>query len=247
MSKHHLISTGIPKLDERLGGGILDNSTVVIAHQTGFRYTEFINWMMPIKTGREFYVVLVDYIRPVEELLHIAAVREFKGKEIKNEGGLISYDRLRIINCFSSEVDEKFLYNDHVQTLDEPFNVDKLFSMMRNVRENLPEDVWVIWVFWSLTDLSIVLSEDEITRFFRRVTRLHKQYNDLAFYLMNIDAHSKKFRAIISQLVDVLIDFKIEETEEKLRNYIQVVKSPFPTDTTKLYFDIDPDGNRIYY
>ncbi len=203
--------------------------------------------MMPIQTGREFFVVLVDYIRPVEELLYMAGLLEFKEEEVKNDRVFISFDRMRIINCFSSEANEKFMSDDKVFTLDDPFDVDKLFSIMRSVRENLPEDAWVIWVFWSLTDLSIGLSEEEITRFFRRVSRLHKRYNDLAFYLLNMDAHSPKFRALSAQLVDIIIDFKMEETEEKLRNYIQVVKSPLPTDSTKLYYEIDPNGNRIFY
>ncbi|MFB0563891.1 MAG: RAD55 family ATPase, partial [Candidatus Lokiarchaeia archaeon] len=244
MRKYDTISTGIPKLDEYLGGGIFTNSMVLISYQTGFRYTEFISWMMPVMTGREFFVILVDYIRPVEELLKMAGILEFKEEEVKNDKVYVSFDRMRIINCFSSDVNKKLDLGDKVLTLDDPFDVDKLFSMMRSVREKLPKDAWVIWVFWSLTDLSIGLSEEEIPRFFRRVSRLHKSYDDLAFYLLNMDAHNPKFLALIAQLVDVIINFKIEETEEKLRNYIQVVKSPLPVDTTKLYYDIDPNGKR---
>jgi len=183
---------------------------------------------------------------PVEDLYYTSGILEFKG-EVKNDRVFISIDRVRVINCFSSEVgNEKYLFDDKVYTLDEPFNTDKLFSVMRTARESLPENAWVVWVFLSLTDLAIGVSEPEIAKFFRRASRLHKQYGDLAFYLLNMDAHTKLL-AMISQLVDVIINFKIVETEEKLRNYIQVVKSPFPIDTKRLYYDVNTKGDIIYY
>nr|MDO8080444.1 hypothetical protein [Candidatus Freyarchaeota archaeon] len=233
-------------MDDSLGGGILSNSVVLIAHQTGFRQTDFVNWKLPVSSGKEFFVILVDYTMPVEDLYYTSGILEFKG-EVKNDRVFISIDRVRVINCFSSEVgNEKYLFDDKVYTLDEPFNTDKLFSVMRTARESLPENAWVVWVFLSLTDLAIGVSEPEIAKFFRRASRLHKQYGDLAFYLLNMDAHTKLL-AMISQLVDVIINFKIVETEEKLRNYIQVVKSPFPIDTKRLYYDVNTKGDIIYY
>jgi KaiC/GvpD/RAD55 family RecA-like ATPase len=221
---------------------------VLIAHQTGYRHTEFINWKLPVGSGKEFFAILVNYTRPVEDLYYTSGILEFKGEEVKNDKVFISMDRVSIINCFSSEDgNENYVFNDKVYTLDDPFDTDKLFSIMRTVRESLPENAWVVWVFFSLTDLSIGVSETEIARFFRRASRLHKQYGDLAFYLLNMDAHNPKFLAIISQLVDVIINFRMEENAEKIRNYTQVIKSPFPIDTKRLYYDIDPNGNIIYY
>ena len=62
-----------------------------------------------------------------------------------------------------------------------------------------------------------------------------------------MDAHSKRFLAVITQLMDIVINFKVEEAGEKLRRYIQVIKSPLPNDTTKLYYDVDADGKLIVY
>lgn len=220
---------------------------VVIAHQTGYRYAELLNWILPVGSKREFYVILVDYGRHIEDLYYKAGVFEFRGEEVKNDK-VFSIDRMRIINCFSSEDEnDKYLLNGKMYTLDEPFDTDKLFSIMRTVRESLPENAWVVWLFFSLTDLSIGVSEPEIARFFRRVSILHKQYGDLAFYLLNMDAHSPKFLAMIAERVDIIINFRIDETEKKLRNYLQVIKSPFLIDTKRLYYDIEPNGDYIYY
>ncbi|MEX2705893.1 MAG: RAD55 family ATPase [Candidatus Freyrarchaeum guaymaensis] len=248
MNKYTIISSGIPKLDDRLGGGFFSNSMVLVSYQTGTRFVEFLNWIMPVKSGKKFFVVLVDYYRPVDELLNIASVEGFSQE--KTEGGvyLLSFDRMRIINCFSSEATEReYLLSDKIYTVDEPFDTDRLFSVMRTVRKKIPEDLWVIWTFLTLTDLSVGVSEEEISRFIRRALRLHKQYGDIAFYLLNMDAHSKRFLAVINQLMDVVINFKVEEAGEKLRRYIQVIKSPLPNDTTKLYYDVDADGKLIVY
>ncbi len=248
MARYDLISTGIPKLDERLGGGILSNSIVLILHQINFRYWEFMNLNMPFLGKREFYVVIVDYVRPVDDFLYMATTFWRKGEETQNSKELISFDRIRIIDCFSSQpLSEGLSLRDKVYPLDEPFDTNRLLSLMRSVREDLPSSSWAIWIFETLTDLSMGIPEEEVARFYRRAIRFHKQYGDLAFYMLNMDAHETKFRAILSQLSDVIIHFKVEETGEKLRNYMQVIKAPFPFDTTKLYYDIESNGNIIYY
>jgi KaiC/GvpD/RAD55 family RecA-like ATPase len=237
----------MPKLDERLGGGILSNSMILIVHQTGYRYADFINRIMTAESEKEFFVILVDYVGSMESLYYKAGVFESKGEEVKDYK-VLSTDKVRIINCSSRELgNEKYLFNGKVYTLDDPFDTDKLFSIMRTVRESLPENAWVIWVFFSLTDLSIGVSEPEIAKFFRHASRLHKQYGDPAFYFLNMDAHNPMLLATISQMADFIINLRTEETEEKLRKYIQVIKSPFPIDTKRLYYDIDPDGDFIYY
>jgi len=246
--KYGLISTGIQKLDERLGGGILSNSIVLILHQTGFRQWEFINLSMPIASKREFYLIIVDYARPVEDLLFMATSSWRKGEGVQSSKEFINFDRIRIIDCFSGQPpNERLNLRKEVYTLDEPFDTDRLFSLMRSVRESLPLDSWAIWIFGSLTDLSMGVPEEEVARFYRRVIRFHKHYGDLAFYMLNMDAHETKFRAILSQLSDVIIQFKVEEAGEKLRNYMQVIKAQFPIDTTKLYYEIEPDSSIIYY
>jgi len=125
--------------------------------------------------------------------------------------------------------------------------LDYLYSTTRNIRDELGRKRWVVWIFSSLTDLSIGVPEEEIIRFSRRLFRLHKNYHDLAFYLLNMDAHSKRFLAVITQLMDIVINFKVEETESKLRNYLQVTKGVFLTDSTKLHYEVDERGKLILF
>ncbi|MEX2705891.1 MAG: hypothetical protein Q6352_011600 [Candidatus Freyrarchaeum guaymaensis] len=62
-----------------------------------------------------------------------------------------------------------------------------------------------------------------------------------------MDAHSRRFLAVITQLMDIVINFKTEETESKLRNYLQVTKGVFLTDSTKLYYEVDERGELIFF
>nr|MDO8080446.1 ATPase domain-containing protein [Candidatus Freyarchaeota archaeon] len=248
MDKLSMIKTVIPKLDERLGGGFLKNSVVLISRQTASRFTEFSNWNLLDFKGEKFLAVLIDYDRPVEEYINFALELQFKEEEVKNYIANSSLDNVKIINGFSNVFeDEKHLFEDKIHTLDESFNTDKLYSVMRTVREGVSKDTWVFWVFDSLTGLAIGISENELAKFFGRVIRLHKKYGDIAFYIVNMEAHTPQFLAIVTHLVDTVINFKVEETEERLKNYIQVVKSPLLIDTTKLYYEVHRDGSVIFY
>ncbi|MHA1580807.1 MAG: hypothetical protein ACTSUQ_14440 [Candidatus Freyarchaeota archaeon] len=62
-----------------------------------------------------------------------------------------------------------------------------------------------------------------------------------------MDAHNKRFLAVITQLMDVFVNFKVEETESKLRKYLKVTKGAFLTDSTKLYYEVDERGELIFF
>lgn len=248
MDKPSIIKTTLPKLNERLGGGFLDNSVCLISLQTATRFAEFANWNLIDIKDKKFFAVLIAYDKPVEDYINFAMELQFREEKNKNSIADASLNNVKIINGYSNVFeDENHLFEDVIYTLDEPFNTDKLYSVMRTVREAVSEDTWVFWDFDSLTGLAIGVPEDELTKFFGRVIRLHKKYGDMAFYGINMDAHTPKFLAIITHLVDTVINFKVEETGDKIKNYIQVVKSPLLPDTTKLYFEAHPDGSVIFY
>ncbi|WXG41622.1 MAG: hypothetical protein WED07_12810 [Candidatus Freyarchaeum deiterrae] len=248
MDKPLMIKTFLPKLNDRLGGGFLDNSVILLSLQAATRFIEFHNWNLIDIKDKKFFAIIIDYDIPAEEYIDFAMRLQSKEGEVNNLSASSSLNRWKIINGYSNVFeDENHLFKDLVHTLDEPFNTDKLYSIMRMARESVPEETWVFWDFNSLTDLAIGVPEDELTKFFVRVIRLHKKYGDMAFYFVNMDAHSSKFLATITHLVDTVINFKVEEEGEKIKNYMQVVKSPLLLDTTKLYYEAHPDGSIIFY
>jgi archaellum biogenesis ATPase FlaH len=248
MDKHPIIKTFLPKLNERLGGGFLDNSVILLSLQTATRFAEFHNWNLIDIKDKKFFAIIIDYDRPAEEYIDFAMKLKPKEGEVKNHTANSNLDRWKIINGYNNVFEDKnHLFEDIVHTLDEPFNTDKLYSIMRTARESVPEDTWVFWDFVSLTGLAVGVPEDELAKFFERAIRLHKKYGDMAFYFVNMEAHSPKFLAIITHLVDTVINFKVEEKEDQIKNYIQVIKSPLMHDTTKLYYEVKQDGSIIFY
>lgn len=243
MQNSKVLKTEITELDERLGGGIPSNSIVLLSFQTGTTFLEFTEWNI-YKQLEAPHIVLVSFTLPALEFVDRANVRSVVDSE---DAKSREEEFFTVIDCFTqeSETIKKIDYGSIYQ-VSYPFDTDKLYSTIKKVREGL-EKRKVVWVFNSLTGLSIGVSEEDLAKFCRRVFRLHKNHKDLAFYLLNMEAHSTKFFAIITQLVDIAINFKVEEKEDRLRNYLQVIKGVFPIDTKKLYYETNRDGKAIFY
>jgi KaiC/GvpD/RAD55 family RecA-like ATPase len=238
-----VIKTGIPELDERLGGGIPSNAVVLLSYQMGIAFHAFTSWHI-IRQMENYHIILVNFSSPVEEFITRSNIESvFDGENKGGEGEFFS-----LIDCFSQEGDTiKKVYGGSVYQVSNPFDIDNLYSTMRIIREELGKNKWVVWGFNTLTDLSIIVSEEELARFCRRLFRFHKGYNDLAFYLLNMEAQTENFIAIMNQMVDVSIYFKVEEKEDRLKNYVQIIKGFFPIDTKKLYYETKEEGKTIFY
>lgn len=243
MQKFREIKTGIPGLDERLGGGIPYNAVVLLSYQTGATFHAFASWGI-IKQMENYHIILVNFSSPVEEFINRSNIESAFDSENKAP----EREFFSLIDCFTQEGDTtKKVYGGIVYQVSNPFDIDKLYSTMRMVRGELGKNKWVIWGFNTLTDLSIVVSEEQLAKFCRRLFHFHKSYNDLAFYLLNMEAQTENFFAIMNQMVDVSIEFKVEEKEDRLKNYVQVVKGFFPIDTKKLYYETKEKGKSIFY
>jgi len=238
------ISTGIPALDERLGGGILSNSIVLLSIQTGVTLIQFTQWNVPKQMDNP-HIILVNFALPAVEFLERSNVKSIS----RDENTKVQRDNLfTLIDCFTEASDTvKKVDGGVIYQVQYPFDPNRLYSTMKQVREDLGENKSALWVFDSLTDMSIGVSEEELVKFCRRVFRFHKSFRDIAFYLLNWEAHEKKFRAIMNQLADVVIEFKVEEKQDKLKNYLQVIKGVFLIDTKKLYYEVEGSGETIFY
>jgi KaiC/GvpD/RAD55 family RecA-like ATPase len=239
-----VLKTAVPELDERLGGGIPSNAIVLLSFQTGITFLEFTDWTVT-KQMKNAHVILVNFSSPVGEIIDRSNVKSaFDSENIK----VHQEESFSLIDCYTQESETtKRVDGGKVYQIPGSFGADKLYSTMRKVREGLGKDKWVLWVFDTLTNMSIGVSEEEMAKFCRKVFRLHKSYNDLAFYLLNMGAHSKNFIATITQMADIAIDFKVEEKENRLKNYVQVIKGEGPINTKKLYYETKEKRKAIFY
>lgn len=242
-----IINSGVPVLDSLLGGGFLSNSIIVVSLQSGTKYWELIHRIIYNNYEEKFHLILVTFHMVQSELLYQLNAYQKVYKHYEKVTEILSTGNISIINCFSiPEFEEDDSQKDNIHYVSNPFDVDNLLSVMAKVRESVPQDKQVFWIFHSLTNMSIGVPEDSLLKFCRRAFRYHKRHGDLAIYLLDKKAHSETFFAKIYQLSDVLIKLFAEETSWGLEAGIQVLKGVFPFNSKKLYYDIDVKGDIMF-
>nr|MDO8080905.1 hypothetical protein [Candidatus Freyarchaeota archaeon] len=242
-----IIRTGIPTLDSLLGGGILSNSIIVSTYQPGATFAELLMYIMFIvqnQLGEKNHIILINYTLPAQQVLTYLKIL---GQRLGLPSDYLSLSHnLTIIDCLNLPEAKTDTQRNNIYPVSNPFDVEKLLSVMTNVRNSIPEDKRVFWAFYSLTEMSIGVPENELVKFCRRAFRYHKWCGDLAFYLLNEKAHTEIFRAKMYPLSDVLIKFIAEDTRDGLDTFIQVLKSPLNYNPIKVKFLLNEKGQMLF-
>nr|MDO8081019.1 hypothetical protein [Candidatus Freyarchaeota archaeon] len=236
------IRTGIPKLDSLLGGGMLSNSITVASYQYGVRTIETMLSIFQNQLGRKTHLIQIAYRFALDEYLTRFKLSEPLAEITKGSLDLFSHGDVSVIDCLNLQQDETNTQKNNIYHLSNPFDVDKLLSLMSRVRDSVSKDKSVFWMFSSLTDMSIGVPEDELLKFCRRAFRYHKWCGDLALYTLTEQAHSEMFRAKLYQLSDVFIKFLAEDTREGINTSIQILKSAFNYDSKKSQYILNEKG-----
>jgi hypothetical protein len=236
-----LIRTGLSELDSLLGGGMLSDSMIIFSNRYGVRILEPIINILQNQFGEKTRLIAIDYHFSLQEYETRLKMYEQKAEIYRGPAKSILYDNLILIDCFGAS-NEPDTHRSNFYSVSNPFDVDKLLSVMTNVRNSIPQDKSVIWIFNSLTDMSIGIPEDEVLKFCRRTFRYHKRCGDLVAYTMNEQAHSEIFRAKIYQLSDVFIRFIGEDTPKGIDTSIQILKGTFNFNSKKTRYLLDEKG-----
>ncbi len=242
MRRVEITNTGIPLLDSLLSGGFLSNSIIVISYQTEFNFWAFVYRMIYKILKEKLHYIGVGFHLSLGEILD--SFKSFMSSEklLKEGIEIVETMGFNFIDCFNIPKVGEDLEKDGIHYVSNPFKVDKLLSVMSNVRENVPKDKQVIWSFYDLTNMSIGVPEGDLVKFCRRAFRYHKQRGDLAIYYLNEKAHSNMFFAKIYQLSDVFIKFISEEAPMGLISGVQVIEGVFPFESKKVFYDVDKNG-----
>jgi KaiC/GvpD/RAD55 family RecA-like ATPase len=235
------IRTGVPELNSLLGGGILSNSIIAFSYQYGVRIIEPLIHIFQNQFSEKNHIILINYhYSPLEFETRLEMWKQMS--EIhKGPAQSLFYGNMSFIDCFGS-FSETDTSRSNIYSVFNPFDVDKLLSVMTNVRSNISEEKSVFWLFHSLTDMSIGVPEEEVLKFCRRAFRYHKWCGDLAAYTMNEQAHTEMFRAKFYQLSDVFIKFVGEHTDKGVDTSIQILKGIFNWDPKKSKYLLDEKG-----
>lgn len=246
IEKESIIRTAIPRLDYLLGGGLLSNSIMVASCQYGVRILEPLTHIFQNQFGEKTQMIMINYHFSPYEIEPRLKILEPTSDTHKGQAKSLSYGNVSFIDCFNMLESETDAQKGNIYSLSNPFDTDKLLSVMTKVRSNIPENKSVFWIFTSLTDMSVGVPEAELVKFCRRAFRYHKRLGDLALYLLVEQAHSEVFLAKLYQLSDVFIKFIGENKPEGIDNSLLVLKGIFNISSKKSRYQLD-DQNRIQF
>jgi len=242
MEDLRIISSGLSFLDKLLGGGFLSNSIVAISHQIGVRCWELFQRMVASHYDDKFHFILITFHLSPEEYLDRAKCSSYKSGFLREIERMGSNGSLTVIDCFNIPNNKRYSKIEDVHYVSNPSSVDELLSVMSRVRGSVSRNKRVYWIFSNLTNMSVSVPETNLLKFCRRAFRFHKMRGDLAFYLLNESAHTDNFFAKLYQLADVFIRLIAEEKPSRFEHGVQVIKSIFPFQSKKFFFDINEIG-----
>ena len=238
-------TTGITQLNFLLGGGGPFNSIIVLSQQYGIRIVEPLANIFRKAASEKISKIHINFHYSLMEYLTFVKIYEQKSGTTTETSRSFSKGTSKFIDCFNTPISQEDTQVENTYFVSNPFDVNKLLSVMTKFRDEIPEDKLVFWVFDDLTEMSVGVPEDELLRFCRRAFRYHKSKGDLALYMINEQAHSEIFRAKLYQLSDTYIRLLGENTPEGIETSIQVMKSVFNFDSKKAKYIIDEKGQML--
>lgn len=209
------VSTGIPSLDPIIDS-IYVGDNVVWEVESGTQYHLFIKNFIRQSFAEQQHVVYISFNRSPQSVLQKIA-------------DVIDYERFTFVDCFTAgkgknDATFKKFYDRLPQGLniirvERPKNVDEVTQIINDLEDKLPPGARSI--FDSLTGMQdLWVSEDETYRFFTYMCPRLYDLGTVAYWILEKDAHSPKFKANLRHITQVVLE--LYKRREKL--YIKALK-----------------------
>lgn len=209
------VSTGIPSLDPIIDS-IYVGDNVVWEVEAGTLYHVFIKSFVRQSFAEQQHVVYISFNRSPQSVL-------------QKISDVIDYGRFTFVDCFTAgkgknDATFKKFYDKVPQGLniirvERPKNVDEVTQIINDLEDKLPPGARSI--FDSLTGMQdLWVSEDETYRFFTYMCPRLYDLGTVAYWILEKDAHSPKFKANLRHITQVVLD--LSKRREKL--YLKALK-----------------------
>jgi len=230
-----LLKTGIEKLDEAIGGGLLEDSNMLIIYDT---YS--VGWSLGVKILQNRikqgdFGVIVNSVLPVSSLSMEFKIASFELEKIAKEGNL------GIIDIFASfnriQYDDPFIYYTDMDT---STFLPKFATMYRKMLGEMIRDKRPIGLTVTMDGFAFLLGEEQYIKILQRNLAIKEtarikesRKRPLNIFLLNRDRVSKRFISWLALYSQYIVEFySLEEgNEEKM----VVRKSPLPEFEPKTY------------
>lgn len=207
VSSRQRVTSGIGQLDLLLGGLFIGDNVAWHDDSGNLASAFCLNFLQTSET-QEKPIIYVSFDRSPRNLL-------------EKLGQLADYRNLTILDCFTwgkgagSDVFLRF-YREPVHEwpcrivrVDEPRRVSQVMEALYGLVATMTEDVRL--VFESLTGMQELWGgEEEIVRFYTHSCPRLYELNTVAYWIMEKDAHTSRFRAQINQIAQVAIELSVK-------------------------------------
>ncbi len=208
------ISSGISRLDHLLGGGIFIGDNVVWYDEVGSLALVFYLNFIKASEAEQRPIIYLSFDRSIISLL-------------EQLGSLAANPLLTILDCFTygkGEGAEIFLefYEEkksewpcQIIMVDEPRNADHVTGAFYGLHKTMQGDVR--FIFDSLTGMQALWGgEEEIIKFYSHSCPRLYQLNTIAYWIVEKEAHSQRFKAHINKIAQVAIDLSLKRGKTSL-------------------------------
>jgi len=230
-----LLKTGIEKLDEAIGGGLLEDSIMLIIYDT---YS--MGWSLGVKIlqnriNKGDFGVIMNSVLPLSSLSMEFKIASFDIYETAHS------NNLGIIDIFASfngiQYTEPFVYYTDMDT---STFLPKFIDLYRRMLTNVIKDRRPIGLAVTMDGFAFLLGEEQYIRILQRNAAIKEtarikesRKRPLNIFLVNKDRVSRRFISWLALYSQYIIEFySLEEgNEEKM----VVRKSPLPEFEPKTY------------
>ena len=202
---------GIEKLDEKLGGGILSGSVVLIETDGETNYFPLFLQIMCSNLERNKGVIIHSNVHMYSNRI----VNEFKRVDCDitphlNEGNIIFIDKY---NRSVTEVEAR--------EMSQLMTTDDMISVTVELMEAFRKSEQKVTLFGDLTDDANILTESNFLRYFALQSFNVKEQSAIAYSFINFNAISREMLARLRNTADTIIRF----SREDYTTYIECLKS----------------------
>ena len=224
-----ILETGIPILDEALGGGLLEDSNFLIVYDTYSNGWALAFEIMRNRMSMGDFGVIVDSVLPLTPLKMELRMLNF---DVEKEGRA---GNLAILDIFSSfhklKYDEDYVYTD--PTLDSATFLPKYLHLYRRILEEKIRDRRPIGIDVTVDALAFLLGEESTIKLFQSLMALkekakmeEKRKRPINIFLLNKGRASDRLVAWIALYSQYVVEFC--SSSKSLWERMVIRKSPLP-------------------
>jgi len=224
-----ILSTGIPLLDEALGGGLLEDSNLLIIYRTYSRGWALGFEIMRRRMAMGDFGVILDSVLPITPLKMELGAINFDVEKLGEEG------KLAVIDIFSSfhglKYREGYIYTD--PTMDATTFLPKYNSLYKRVLREKIGSKRPIGIDVTVDGMAFLLGEKNFIKVFQRLMALKERARvyevrkrPLNIFLLNKNRTSDELVSWMTLYSQYVIEF--EPTANPVEERLFVRGSPLP-------------------